>query len=232
MGSGAKNNDAAADLARARKQLLDGGARNRRLDAPSLRRALVDLHEFWLTTKGAELGIKPDSGFAIVAVGGLARRELLPYSDLDLILLHDDMDSEIVASVADALWYPLWDAHIKLDHSVRTVPQALHVASTDLTAALGMLEARHIAGDVELSNLLIGGVRREWRTSIRSRFDDLIAQTRSRWARSGEIAHRAEPDLKSGRGGLRDVQLLDALSIDADFAFVDVFEPCYQPQQR
>ncbi|ORI18471.1 [protein-PII] uridylyltransferase [Rhodococcus sp. 1168] len=205
--------DAAADLARARKQLLDDGSRNRRLDAPSLRQALVDLHEFWLTTKGAELGIKPDSGFAIVAVGGLARREMLPYSDLDLILLHDDMPAELVADVADKLWYPLWDAHIKLDHSVRTVPQALQVAASDLTAALGMLEARHIAGDVELSNLLIGGVRREWRTNIRSRFEELITQTRSRWARSGEIAHRAEPELKSGRGGLRDVQLLDALSI-------------------
>ncbi|OZE94775.1 [protein-PII] uridylyltransferase [Rhodococcus sp. 14-2686-1-2] len=213
---GSASNDrsgAAADLARARKQLLDGGARNRRLDAPSLRQALVDLHEFWLTTKGSELGIKPDSGFAIVAVGGLARRELLPYSDLDLILLHDDMSPEIVAEVADKLWYPLWDAHIKLDHSVRTVPQALQVAATDMTAALGMLEARHIAGDVELSNLLIGGVRREWRTGIRSRFDELITQTSSRWTRSGEIAHRAEPDLKSGRGGLRDVQLLDALAI-------------------
>ncbi|TQF67113.1 [protein-PII] uridylyltransferase [Rhodococcus spelaei] len=204
---------AADDLVRARKQLLDGGSRTRRLDAPAVRQALVDLHEFWLTTKGAELGIKPDSGFAIVAVGGLGRRELLPYSDLDLVLLHDDMAPEIVSEVADRLWYPLWDAHIKLDHSVRTVPQAIQVASTDLTAALGLLEARHIAGDAELSNLLIGGVRRQWRTGIRSRFDELIELTRARWSRSGEIAHRAEPDIKNGRGGLRDVQLLDALAI-------------------
>ncbi|MFC9788009.1 [protein-PII] uridylyltransferase [Rhodococcus sp. NPDC127528] len=204
---------AADDLVRARKQLLDGGSRTRRLDAPALRQALVDLHEFWLTTKGAELGIKPDSGFAIVAVGGLGRRELLPYSDLDLVLLHDDLEPEIVAEVADRLWYPLWDAHIKLDHSVRTVPQAIQVASSDLTAALGLLEARHIAGDEELSNLLIGGVRRQWRTGIRSRFDELIEMTRARWSRSGEIAHRAEPDIKNGRGGLRDVQLLDALAI-------------------
>ena len=163
----------AADLAAARDALLAGTSRNRRLDTPALRHALVDLHEFWLTTKGAELGIKHDCGFAIVAVGGLGRREMLPYSDLDLILLHDDMDSAVVSQVADKLWYPLWDAHIKLDHSVRTVPQALQVFSSDLTAALGMLEARHIAGDVELSNLLIGGVRRQWRTGIRSRFDEV-----------------------------------------------------------
>ncbi|MET7767608.1 [protein-PII] uridylyltransferase [Nocardia sp. NPDC005366] len=204
----------AADLVRAREQLLDGGLpRNPRLDAESLRSALVDLYELWLSSKGSELGITAESGLAIVAVGGLGRREMLPYSDLDLVLLHDDVDPSRVAEVADQLWYPLWDAHIKLDHSVRTVPQALRVANDDLIAALGMLEARHIVGDVELSNLLIGGVRREWRNGIRSRFDELIAQAATRWERSGEIAHRAEPDLKNGRGGLRDIQLLDALSI-------------------
>lgn len=205
--------DDAQSLARAREQLLASATRSHRLDAASLRHALVDLHEFWLTTKGNELGIRPDSGFAIVAVGGLGRREMMPYSDLDLILLHDDVDPAVVAQVADQLWYPLWDAHIKLDHSVRTVPQALQVAATDLTATLGMLEARHIVGDVELSHLLIGGVRRQWRTGIRSRFDELVEQAQSRWARSGQIAHRAEPDVKNGRGGLRDVQLLNALSI-------------------
>ncbi|MFD4366523.1 [protein-PII] uridylyltransferase [Rhodococcus sp. NPDC058521] len=212
---------AADDLVRARRQLLlrseqgsgAGGGRTRRLDAPALRSALVELHEFWLTTKGTELGMSPDCGLALVAVGGLGRRELLPHSDLDLILLHDNVDPDVVAEIADQFWYPLWDAHIKLDHSVRTIPQALQVAANDMTAALGMLEARHIVGDIELSNLLIGGVRRQWRTDIRSRFDELIDQTRSRWERSGEIAHRAEPDLKSGRGGLRDVQLLNALAI-------------------
>ncbi|MFE9322831.1 [protein-PII] uridylyltransferase [Nocardia sp. NPDC052278] len=204
----------ATDLVRARNQLLEGGLpRNPRLDAESLRSALVDLFELWLTTKGTELGIGRDSGLAVVAVGGLGRREMLPYSDLDLVLLHDDVDPARVAEVADQLWYPLWDAHIKLDHSVRTVPQALRVASDDLIAALGMLEARHIVGDIELSNLLIGGVRREWRTGIRSRFDELIEQAETRWERSGAIAHRAEPDLKNGRGGLRDIQLLDALAI-------------------
>ncbi|MGV9819807.1 [protein-PII] uridylyltransferase [Nocardia xishanensis] len=214
QGNGERVSNGAADLVAARNQLLDGGMpRNPRLDAESLRSALVDLFDLWLTSKGAELGITADSGLAVVAVGGLGRREMLPYSDLDLVLLHDDVDPARVAEVADQLWYPLWDAHIKLDHSVRTVPQALRVANDDLIAALGMLEARHIVGDVELSNLLIGGVRREWRTGIRNRFDDLIAQAQARWQRSGEIAHRAEPDLKNGRGGLRDIQLLDALAV-------------------
>ncbi|MEV5648815.1 [protein-PII] uridylyltransferase [Nocardia sp. NPDC052254] len=211
---GAELSDGAKDLVAARDRLLGHEDHRRpRLAADALRQALVDLHELWLTGKGAELGITPDSGLAVVAVGGLGRREMLPYSDLDLVLLHDDVDPARVAEVADRLWYPLWDAHIKLDHSVRTVPQALRVAADDLTAALGMLDARHIVGDAELSNLLIGGVRREWRTGIRSRFAELVEQTQARWKRNGEVAHRAEPDLKNGRGGLRDIQLLDALAI-------------------
>ncbi|GAA1901699.1 [protein-PII] uridylyltransferase [Williamsia serinedens] len=211
-GSGPVPSSAASDLVAARRQLLAHSDAAQRDDAAGLRQVLVDLHDFWLTTKGAELGIRPDSGFAIVAVGGLGRQELLPHSDLDLILLHDDMDPARVAEVADGLWYPLWDAHIKLDHSVRTVSQALQVASQDMSAALGLLEARHIAGDESLSALLISGVRRQWRTDIRTRFPQLVESARDRWRRSGDIAHRAEPDLKNGRGGLRDVQMLGALA--------------------
>jgi len=192
-------------------QLLASGSRQ--LDGAALRDALLDLYEFWLTTKATEIGITPTSGFAIVATGGLGRRELLPYSDLDLMLLHDDMPAEAVSSTADRLWYPLWDANIRIDHSVRTVPEALHVAGDDISAGMAMLEARHIAGDAQLSALLIGQARRQWRTDIRSRFDELVEHTHARWQRSGQIAHRAEPDLKCGRGGLRDVQLLNALAI-------------------
>ena len=196
---------------KAADQLVSGDGRP--LDAASLRDALQDLHEFWLTTKATEIGITPTSGFAIVATGGLGRRELMPYSDLDLMLVHDDMPADVVSRVAELLWYPLWDANIRLDHSVRTVPEALRVGADDMSAGLAMLEARHIAGDSELSSQLIGGARRQWRTGIRSRFDELTELTRQRWQRSGQIAHRAEPDLKCGRGGLRDVQLLNALAI-------------------
>jgi [protein-PII] uridylyltransferase len=203
----------AADLVKARAQLLSRTSKLQRLDAAALREVLVDLHEFWLNTKAAELQIRPDSGFAIVAVGGLGRREMLPYSDLDLILLHDDADARVVSELADKLWYPLWDAHIKLDHSVRTVPQALEVAAGDMTACLGMLEARHIVGDAQLSGMLINGVRQQWRATVRGRFEELVDHAEARWRRSGEIAHRAEPDLKHGRGGLRDIQLLNALAI-------------------
>ena len=201
----------AKDLANAAEQLLRGGARQ--LDSAALRDALLDLHEFWLSTKATEIGITATSGFAIVATGGLGRGEFLPYSDLDLTLIHDNMPRDVVTAVAELLWYPLWDANIPIDHSVRTLPEALQVAGEDISAGLAMLDARHIAGDSDLSALLVGGARRQWRTGIASRFDELVEHTHARWQRSGEIAHRAEPDLKNGRGGLRDVQLLNALAI-------------------
>ena len=202
---------AANDLSAAVRQLLNGGTRH--LDSPGLRDALRDLYEFWLTTKATEIGVTATSGFAIVATGGLGRGELAPFSDLDLTLVHDNMPDDVVVRIAESLWYPLWDANIRLDHSVRTVPEALKVASEDIAAGLAMLEARHIAGDAELSGLLVGGARRQWRTGIASRYEQLVEETEARWQRSGQIAHRAEPDLKSGRGGLRDVQLLNALAI-------------------
>lgn len=209
-GAGAQSDGGASDLAAARRRLLSEGSH---LGAAELRKAWLELHESWLAAKAGEIGIAGGSGFAIVGVGGLGRRELLPYSDLDLMLLHDNKSDEVLQRVADGLWYPLWDANVRLDHSVRTVSGALGVANSDMVAALGMLDARHIAGDERLSAELIDGARRQWRSAIRSRMDELVALTYERWQRCWRIAQRAEPDLKSGRGGLRDVQLLDALGV-------------------
>jgi len=203
--------DPVTDLPAARESLLARGAGE--LDSAALRQAWGDLHESWLTAKATQIGITAGSGFSIVATGSLGRRELVPYSDLDLLLLHDDMPTDTVRQIADQLWYPLWDANIRLDHSVRTVAETLRVAAADVSAGLAMLDARHIAGDEQLSARLIEGVRGQWRTGIRSLFGELVEETHARWRRIGEIAHRAEPDLKLGRGGLRDLQLLDALAI-------------------
>ncbi|HKR52377.1 MAG TPA: [protein-PII] uridylyltransferase [Pseudonocardiaceae bacterium] len=198
----------AADLAKARAALLDDNPGQRRLPAQALRAALADLYELWLTSRCAALSV--GRGTALVAVGALGRRELVPYSDLDLLLLHDGKRE--LSPLADSLWYPLWDARIGLDHSVRTVGQAVQVAAADLRAALGLLDARLIAGDEALFTAVDTAVRRAWRAGIRSRLEELAESAQKRWSRSGDIAHRVEPDLKNGHGGLRDVQLLDALS--------------------
>ena len=134
----------AQDLAQAKAVLLDTG--RRRLSPEALRAALVDLHDFWLASRAAAIGLTDRA--ALVAVGALGRRELAPYSDLDLVLLHDGRKD--IDRIADQLWYPLWDAGIGLDHSVRTPGQAVQVATTDLRAAFGLLEMRHIAGDPAL----------------------------------------------------------------------------------
>jgi [protein-PII] uridylyltransferase len=155
----------AIDLPAARERLLARGTGE--LDSAALREAWGALHESWLTAKATQIGITAGSGFSIVATGSLGRRELVPYSDLDLLLLHDGMSADTVRQVADQLWYPLWDANIRLDHSVRTVAETLRVAGADVSAGLAMLDARHIAGDEQLSARLIEGVRGQWRTGIR-----------------------------------------------------------------
>ena len=198
----------AEDLVRAKAVLLDPGPGKRRLSAEALRTALVDLHDFWLSSRCAAIGLTDRA--ALIAVGALGRRELAPYSDLDLVLLHDGRKD--VDRLAEQLWYPLWDAGVGLDHSVRTPGQAVQVAATDLRAAFGLLEARHIAGDPELSDKVRSAVRQAWRAGIRGRFDEIADGAHERWRKSGDVAHRVEPDLKSGHGGLRDVQLIDSLA--------------------
>ena len=150
-------------------------------------------------------------GLALVAVGGLGRREPVPHSDLDLVLLHRGVRGD-VAAVADAIWYPIWDARVGLDHSVRTVAEAVEVARSDLKAALGMLDLRHIAGDVSLSGLLRESVLHTWRAEASRRLPELLEETQRRWAASGELTFLLEPDLKESRGGLRDVHALHALA--------------------
>jgi [protein-PII] uridylyltransferase len=198
----------ADDLVKARDRLLAPG--RRRLTGELLREALVDLHEFWLTAHASGAGVT-GPGMALVAVGGLGRRELVPYSDLDLVLVHNGHKG--INEIAEKLWYPLWNSGVGLDHSVRTVGEALRVATGDLRTALGLLDVRHLAGDPEVSQRLADSARQAWRSGVRTRLDEMSESAQRRWARSGEIAHRVEPDLKHGRGGLRDVTLLDALSV-------------------
>ena len=202
---------AAEDLVRARGLLFTPAPGQRRLAPDELRTALVDLHDFWLAAHAGSAGLGGSgSGTALVAVGALGRRELTPRSDLDLIIVHSGRSD--IGELADRVWYPLWDSGIGLDHSVRTIAEAKRAAGTDLRVALGLLEIRHIAGDQEVSQRLSTTARQAWRSGIRGRLDELVESAAERWHRSGEISHRVEPDLKHGKGGLRDLHLLDALA--------------------
>ena len=154
------------------------------------------------------LGAEPD--VALVAVGGYGRRELLPRSDLDVLLLHGGRDD--IASIADRIWYPVWDSGAELDHAVRTVPQARRVARADLKVALGLLSARHVAGDPDLTERLRAGALEDWRSAAPARLAELHASHDERARTSGELAFLLEPDLKEARGGLRDVHAIQAVA--------------------
>jgi [protein-PII] uridylyltransferase len=173
-----------------------------------LRAALTSLYEGWL----AELFGAPGPGVALVAVGALGRKDPTPGSDLDLVLVHDGSRGD-VAAVADTVWYPVWDSGFGLDHSVRTVPEATAVAATDLKAALGLLDARFLAGDPALAQQLISATRAAWRTGAAGRLPELREVVEERALQYGEVAFLLEPDLKEARGGLRDVHALHALAI-------------------
>ncbi|CCG04628.1 [protein-PII] uridylyltransferase [Blastococcus saxobsidens] len=147
-------------------------------------------------------------GLALVAVGSLGRRELPPYGDLDLVLVHEDRPE--IAAIADALWYPVWDAGLRLDHSVRSVPEAVTVASTDPRAGLGLLDARLIAGDADLATRLRTATLASWRQSASRLLPELRDLRRERGRRLGELAFLLEPDLKDAYGGLREGQVLRA----------------------
>jgi [protein-PII] uridylyltransferase len=172
------------------------------------RAALSELSDTWLA------GLLPEnSGVALVAVGGYGRTELSPGSDLDVVLLHGGRKAgPDIAAIAERVWYPVWDAGVRLDHSVRTIAEARRTAADDLRAVLGLLDARHIAGDAALTEELRQLVLSDWRRSARTRLPELLESCRERWHRQGELAFLLEPDLKEARGGLRDILVLRAVA--------------------
>ncbi len=176
-----------------------------------LRHRLADAYDEWLADAFTQL--PETSGMALVAVGGLGRREPAPYSDLDLVLLHTGRQTAVAAELAELLWYPIWDSSVKLDHSVRTPEQALSVARDDLKAMLGQLDLRHIAGDAGLSAPLRERMVDLWRTRASASAAELRELAQTRWRIAGEGAFLLEPNLKDSRGGLRDVRSLYALAL-------------------
>nr|WP_222109016.1 [protein-PII] uridylyltransferase [Streptomyces cupreus] len=193
--------------AAARLRLLTEGARS----GPPRRTALAELTDDWLTGLFAA-GAEGMRGVSLVAVGGYGRGELSPRSDLDLLLLHDGSDADAVAALADRIWYPVWDLGLALDHSVRTPGEARKTAGEDLKVQLGLLDARHIAGDLGLTAGLRTAVLADWRNQAPKRLPELQELTAERAERQGELQYLLEPDLKEARGGLRDATILRAVA--------------------
>ncbi|MEV8320046.1 [protein-PII] uridylyltransferase [Streptomyces sp. NPDC059900] len=195
--------------AAARLRLLQGEAQS----GPPRRSALADLTDDWLTGLFTGAGAGVPRGASLVAVGGYGRGELSPRSDLDLLLLHDgSADAGEVAALADRVWYPIWDLGLALDHSVRTPAEARKTAGDDLKVQLGLLDARHVAGDLGLTAGLRTAVLADWRNLAPKRLPELRELCEERAERQGELSYLLEPDLKEARGGLRDATALRAVA--------------------
>ena len=194
-------------LTRTRLALTGAGAQYRRQLADLTDTALAC---FW---QEATTGLGVGAGVALAAVGSHGRRDAGPTSDLDLILLHDGtVAPDRLTDLARCLWYPIWDAGVDLDHSVRSPAQSRQVASADVVTATSLLDLRHQAGDAELTGMARSAVLADWRATARRRLPELTASIRERASTHGELACRADADLKESRGGLRDAVVCAALS--------------------
>ncbi|MCJ7797767.1 MAG: HD domain-containing protein, partial [Thermoleophilia bacterium] len=151
-------------------------------------------------------GRSRESGLAVVALGGDGRRELSPFSDIDLMLLYRPVDVSRVQETAECLFYPLWDAGLELGHGARTVDECLAVASENLELETSFCQARLLVGDQDLFRELVDRLRSRVLTGGGSEFAlRLLGAREVRHATYGPTGMLIEPDLKSGRGGLRDV---------------------------
>jgi [protein-PII] uridylyltransferase len=150
--------------------------------------------------------VLPDR-WALVATGGYAHNGLCPGSDVDVVLLHPKGASAAqVDEVARQLWYPSWDAGMKLSPAVHDIQSAMDLAHDDLTAATSLLQIRRLAGSEAATEELQGAARAQWRRRSRHWLHTLRLDIEQRHAAAGEVAYLLEPDIKDGQGGLRDVQ--------------------------
>ena len=154
----------------------------------------------------AVAGEKKADRIALVAIGGYGRRELAPFSDLDVLLVHDGVRN--VAEVASKIWYPIWDAGLKLGHSVRTPKETMQMCASDLDTATALVTARWLAGSESLAAEVIDGAAESWRRRGRDWLVQLHTRVLERYAKDGEVAFMLEPNLKEGMGGLRDIHAL------------------------
>ncbi len=146
---------------------------------------------------------------ALVAVGGYGRRLVAPHSDVDVLFLAENPADERIAQLAEGVLYPLWDAGVQIGHAVRGVEETLDLSKSDIRTSTTLLDLRHIAGDKSLVNELVERGRTE---ILEGELDAFITaletDTASRHERYGGTLFLREPELKLGRGGLRDLDVV------------------------
>ncbi|MGL6183546.1 MAG: [protein-PII] uridylyltransferase, partial [Aestuariivirga sp.] len=169
-------------------------------------RALFDLAARTLFPPEASGGNEP---IAIVAVGGYGRGTLAPGSDIDLLFVLPQRQSPRVQSIAEFILYTLWDTRQKVGHATRNIEECIRLAKTDTTILTAILEARYICGDVSVFERLVHDFRRDIvAKGARDFVAGKLAERDLRLVKSGESRYLVEPDVKDGKGGLRDLNTL------------------------
>jgi [protein-PII] uridylyltransferase len=149
--------------------------------------------------------------YAVCAVGGYGRRQLAPFSDIDLLFLHRSAGDAQLRPLIDFMLYPLWDSGIKIGHGVHTPKSAVDFAKEDIIARTAYLDARFLCGSLSLfENFQDQFSKLRRRTKSQFVAAKLEEQT-LRQRKSGETRYLIEPDIKDGKGGLRDLQTIQWL---------------------
>ena len=145
----------------------------------------------------------------VVATGGYGRGELAPLSDLDLLFLRPYKQTPRGEQIVEFMLYLLWDMGLKVGHATRTVDESLRYADRDQTIRTALLEARYLWGDRALFDELIKGFTQKFLTGDGRDFVEAkLAERDQRHQRMGDSRYVVEPNVKEGKGGLRDLHLL------------------------
>lgn len=144
---------------------------------------------------------------AVVAVGGYGRREMAPYSDVDLLFLTPAKRSAWAESVAETMQYLLWDSGLRVGQAVRSVDRCLQLARSDMTIRTTLLETRLVCGEASLLEELDESARRKlFETGGRAFISAKLDEQDRRHEHAGGSRYLLNPDIKDGKGGLRDLQ--------------------------
>jgi [protein-PII] uridylyltransferase len=157
----------------------------------------------------ARLLDRPPEGLALVALGGTGRGEMAPFSDLDLMFLTAKAPEAEQERAAEALLHLLWDLKLKVGHSIRSTPQLITLAKKDMTIRTAFLEARWLWGDEKLFDLAMRRFRKEVLAGTAAEFVTAkLAERDERHIKMGDSRYVVEPNVKDGKGGLRDLHTL------------------------
>lgn len=145
----------------------------------------------------------------LVALGSYGRRELAPYSDIDLMVLFKPDAKAMIPDLVKTVLHPLWDAGFQVGHSVRTIQECLDLAAQDLTIRTSMMDARFVAGSAPLFQEFHDRYDRRIVGRGVDRFiDQKLEERRREYEKFGETVYLLEPNVKKSKGGLRDLHVL------------------------